>query len=103
MIKQLTTSQFNTIINQSITTLIAFTAPWCPPCRAMKPILEEFAKNNSHLAEFYFVNIDDDEALAIENGIEFVPTVLVFKNGERVAMANSPFSNEKLESLVNSE
>ncbi|MCL2861573.1 MAG: thioredoxin family protein [Firmicutes bacterium] len=101
MIKPLSINEFNNAINQK-TTLVAFTAPWCPPCRALKPLLEEFAEDNASGANFYNVNIDDESALTRENGVMSVPTVLVFKNGIQTARGNGPFTKEKLTSLINS-
>ena len=99
MIKSLTTSEFKDA-TYTDTSLIAFTAPWCPPCRELKPILEEFAEDNSNIANFYSVNIDDEKALAKENRIMGIPTILVFKNGVQTARESGSITREKLTDMI---
>src|SRR4051812_41181093 len=60
--------------------LVDFWAPWCPPCRAMNPVVERLA------AEFKVckVNIDTNQLLAGKFGVNAVPTFLVFRDGQPV-------------------
>lgn len=58
-------------------------APWCPPCRALGPIVEKFAVDNPSI-EVVKINVDDAEAVAEAYDIRAVPTLLVFKDGQEI-------------------
>ena len=62
--------------------LVDFWAAWCGPCRMLAPVLEELAGE----ADFKIVKVDVDAepALAMQFGIESIPTLLVFRNGQLV-------------------
>ncbi len=60
--------------------LVDFWAAWCPPCRAMNPVLEALAKD----FKVCKVNVDTNQQLAARYGISSIPALLVFKNGRVV-------------------
>ena len=62
--------------------LVDFWAPWCGPCRAVAPIVEELAKEYSGKAGFAKVNVDESPILASQYGVMSIPTVIVFKDGK---------------------
>jgi thioredoxin 1 len=61
--------------------LVDFWASWCPPCRAMNPVIESLAKD----FKVCKVNVDTNQELANHYGISSIPALLIFKNGEVVA------------------
>lgn len=61
--------------------LVQFTADWCGPCRAMKPIMKELSKRRSDI-EVQFVNVDSEPTKSIKYGIRSIPTILLFENGQ---------------------
>jgi thioredoxin 1 len=82
-IVNLTTATFKTTIAGATTpVLVDFWAPWCGPCKAIAPILEELAEEFAGKLRIAKVNIDDNAEIATEHGIRAIPTMLLFKNGK---------------------
>ena len=73
--------EFNELIKEG-TVLVDFFATWCGPCKMLSPVLEELSEESDVL----IVKVDVDEAgpLATQYGIQAVPTLMLFKNGQRV-------------------
>jgi thioredoxin 1 len=65
-------------------TLVDFGAPWCPPCKVLKPILDEVSGEFGDKIAVLEVNCDDSPTIASEYGIMSMPTVVVFHNGQPV-------------------
>jgi thioredoxin 1 len=84
-IVNLTTDTFKTTIAGATTpVLVDFWAPWCGPCKAIAPILEELAVEFAGKLQIAKVNIDENDTIAAEHGIRAIPTMLFFKNGKLV-------------------
>ena len=64
--------------------VVDFFATWCAPCQMLAPVLIELEKKYGDEVEFYKVNIDESEDLAIRYGVSSVPTLIFFKNGEEI-------------------
>ena len=64
--------------------LVDFFATWCGPCKMIAPVLEELANDPSFGAKIVKVDVDEAGALSNEFAIQAVPTLMLFKNGERV-------------------
>jgi thioredoxin 1 len=82
-LKDLTADTFNDTI-ASGTVLVDFWAPWCGPCKMQTPILEKVADKIGDQAVIAKVNVDEVPALAAQFGVRSIPTLILFKDGEKV-------------------
>jgi len=72
-----------TIIQEGVT-LVDFNAPWCGPCRAQEPILNEMGAQYKGRADIATMNIDDNADVALNLGIQSIPTLILYKDGQEV-------------------
>lgn len=82
-VKELNVANFETAI-ASGTVLVDFWAPWCGPCKMQGPILDKVAAKVGDKAVIAKVNVDESPALAAKFGVRSIPTLILFKNGEKV-------------------
>lgn len=78
--------------------LVDFNADWCGPCQMMKPVVEEFGKENK--LKIVSVNIDDYEELSDSYDVYTIPCLVLFKDGKEVAREEGVVSPNKLKKML---
>ena len=81
---ELTDANFDAEVTGSSTpVLVDFWAPWCGPCRMIAPLIDEIANEKVGAVKVGKVNVDDNPQTAAKFRIQAIPTILIFKNGEK--------------------
>jgi thioredoxin 1 len=81
-ITELDSSNFDsTVSSGSSPVVVDFWAPWCGPCKAIAPILEELAEELGDAVKICKVNVDNNSEVASKFEIRAIPTILIFKDG----------------------
>lgn len=88
------------VLKSDVPVLVDFTATWCGPCKALAPIIDKVADEFQGKVKVGKVDIDDAPGIATKYGIRSVPTVLVFKNGEKTSQNVGLTTRDKLVGLL---
>ena len=88
------------VLEAEIPVLVDFWAEWCAPCLVMAPILDELAEQYDGKLKFVKVNTEENFDRMSEYGIRGLPTLLVFKSGERVDQVTGARSKDELTRFV---
>lgn len=85
MINHLTKTEFEdkVISKKDKVSLVDFFATWCGPCQMLAPVLEKISEERNDF-DIYKIDIDEEMELAIKYGVEVVPTMIIFKDGNQV-------------------
>lgn len=79
--------------------ILDFWATWCGPCRMIAPTLEEISQEREDI-KVCKVNVDEEQELAIQHGIVSIPTLIYFKNGEKINQSVGVLPKEKILSYL---
>ncbi len=74
------------VLDSDMTVLVDFWAPWCGPCRMVAPVVDEISQQYEGKVKVVKVNTDENPNVASQYGIRSIPTLMIFKDGQRVDM-----------------
>lgn len=80
--------------------VVDFWAPWCGPCHSMAPALEAFAEENADKLEVFKLDVDDNPKTAERYKITGVPTIMFFRDGEKVDANVGAMSQASLQAKI---
>ncbi len=80
--------------------LAEFWAPWCVYCRRIGPAYKKIAEEYGDKLVIGQINIDEEQELAVENDIEVVPSLILYKDGQAVGSIVAPESKGKIEEFI---
>jgi thioredoxin 1 len=86
-----------TVLDSQEPVLVDFWAPWCGPCKAIAPALEELATRYRGKVKVAKMNVDENQQTAQDYGIRGIPTLLVFKGGKVVEQIVGAVPKSRLE------
>lgn len=100
-VKVLTKDNFASTIESDTPTVVDFWASWCGPCNMFKPIFHETAKEYDNVT-FGTVSTEEQEEIAMQQGIRSLPTTMIFKSGQKVGEFSGAMPKDMLKQKIDS-
>ncbi len=98
--REINASEFEELVRSSNgKVLVDFFATWCGPCKMLAPVLEKVAEGREDVT-FYKVDVDNSRELALSFGIQSIPTLILFENGEETKRNVGSMGRSGLEEFI---
>jgi thioredoxin 1 len=101
---EITNSELKEKLNNGEKVVVEFWAPWCGPCRMLKPVFERVASSNTTNIQMYTMNIEEgnNKEIAIEYGVRSIPAIKTFDGSELRETSVGVVSEDRIKELVDS-
>ncbi|MFH4619249.1 thioredoxin TrxC [Vibrio furnissii] len=96
-----TEANLNDLLQSSQPVVVDFWAPWCNPCVGFAPIFSDVAEARKGQVRFVKIDTESQQNLAAKFQIRSIPTIMVFKNGQRVDMINGALPKSQFDQWLN--
>lgn len=101
MTKEITEKEFDqTISATDKPVLVDFWAPWCGPCRAIGPIVDDLSKTYGEKMTFCKMNVDENPTVPAKYAIRAIPTIMIFRDSKIVAQVTGAVSRGSLQDMI---
>ncbi|MDY3115083.1 MAG: thioredoxin [Sutterella sp.] len=90
------------VLKSNVPVVVDFWAPWCGPCRMLAPKLDQAAQTFAGKVQIVKYNCDESSAVAVELGIQSIPTMIIYKNGQAVARRTGSCDQATLDAFISS-
>jgi len=97
---EITAQELEQKIENGEKVIVEMWAPWCGPCRMMKPVFEKVASNNDTDVQMFTMNIDENREVAVKYGVRSIPTIKVFDGGEVKETKIGVLAEQSIKELV---
>ena len=97
---EITAIELQEKINNGEKIIVEMWAPWCGPCRMMKPVFERVAQNNNTDVQMYTMDIDNNREFVSSLGIRSIPTIKIFDGGEVKDTKVGVFAEQSIKDIV---
>jgi len=101
MAKEFNMANFDTeVIKSKLPAVVDFWAPWCGPCKAIMPSIEELSKEMEAAVSIGKLNVDESPDIAGRYGVMSIPTILIFKNGNVIGQIVGALPKAELKNRI---
>ena len=101
MTKEINDNAFETeVLKSEKPVLVDFWAPWCGPCKAIGPIVEDLEQTYGDKINFFKLNVDEEPVSPSKYSIQAIPTLIIFKDGKVVEQVVGMVGKDKLEQSI---
>jgi thioredoxin len=96
---EITQEQLKEKINNGEKMIVDFWAPWCGPCKMMKPLFERVAETSE--VPMYTINVDENREISVELGVRAIPTIKSFNGKDNITTKTGILEESQLKDMIN--